>query len=82
MSTWFPRPESTCCAVILGNDPNYIGYDPHLDMVKGDHFCGKPVEHKVDSKSFNTVVTLSLCTEHFAYLVTYYLKWPVREHPS
>jgi hypothetical protein len=82
MTTWWPRPTTTCCAVVLGNEVDYVGYDPQLDLAKGDHFCGKPVDHKVDSKSFNTAITLSLCTEHFTYLVTYHLKWPVREHPS
>ena len=82
MVTWFPRPESTCCAVVLGSDSDYIGFEPQLNLHKGDHFCDKPVDHRVPSNRFNTKIILNLCTEHFTYLITYRLKHTHRENPS
>ena len=82
MPKWYPRPKTTCCAVILGNDSNYVGYDPQLDERQGDHFCGKPVDHQVQTRVFDRKISLNLCTNHFTWLVTWTMKYPLRTYPS
>jgi hypothetical protein len=88
MTSWPARPTSVCCAVILGNDSNYIGYDPQINTSHGDMFCGKPVSHKITAGPeygqvpYEDKVELNLCTNHFTWLVTYQFTHPARGYPT